>query len=240
MIANQASEPRGLMRVSEVAPLLGVTSGRVYQLVKMGEIPAIRVGRAIRIPKAALEAWLQRCAIDARRNARQLAAKRSDSGPAFELEKALTEATRLLSEKWPFGWRGTATELLEALEQHREGEQGAPVAWPQDGRGLSIAIRRLAEPLVKVGVRLELGHRGHAGTRLIFVTRASSAAPRRIPRKAAISASLGSPHSRGGKGGEGPQFPKYIELPAPSERLQEWLRKRDAERAAEVPAEPDP
>jgi excisionase family DNA binding protein len=45
--------------VADVAPLLGVTSGRVYQLVAEGAIPAIRLGGAIRIPRAAWEAWLR-------------------------------------------------------------------------------------------------------------------------------------------------------------------------------------
>ena len=51
-----------LMSPADVAPLLGVTTSRVYQLVAAGSIPAIRRGRAIRIPRAAWEAWMtERC-----------------------------------------------------------------------------------------------------------------------------------------------------------------------------------
>lgn len=47
-----------LMRVAEVASLLGVSSGRVYQLIAQARLPATRCGRSIRIPRAAWEQWL--------------------------------------------------------------------------------------------------------------------------------------------------------------------------------------
>jgi excisionase family DNA binding protein len=47
-----------LLRPSEVAPLLGLTTGRLYQLIASGEVPAVKVGGAIRIPKQAWEQWL--------------------------------------------------------------------------------------------------------------------------------------------------------------------------------------
>ena len=52
-------DQRELLRAADVAPLLGVTSGRVYQLIAAGVIPACRVGNAVRIPRAAWEAWLR-------------------------------------------------------------------------------------------------------------------------------------------------------------------------------------
>src|SRR5258708_7309100 len=64
-----AAQVRELLRVWELATMLGVTSGRVYQLIAEGEVPATRVGRALRIPKPALEAWLQRCTADASQSA---------------------------------------------------------------------------------------------------------------------------------------------------------------------------
>ena len=48
-----------LLKVSEVAPLLGVTSGRVYQLVAQGVLPSVRVGGGIRIPRMAWREWLR-------------------------------------------------------------------------------------------------------------------------------------------------------------------------------------
>jgi len=54
------SSGKEMLRPAEIGPLLGVTTGRVYQLIAAGEIPAIRVGGALRIPRAAWEVWLRR------------------------------------------------------------------------------------------------------------------------------------------------------------------------------------
>lgn len=48
-----------LLKVPEIAADLGVSTGRVYQLISDGVIPAIRVGGAIRIPRSAWEEWLR-------------------------------------------------------------------------------------------------------------------------------------------------------------------------------------
>jgi len=48
------------LRPAEIAPQLGVTTSRVYQLIAAGEIPVTRVGNALRIPRAAWEEWLAR------------------------------------------------------------------------------------------------------------------------------------------------------------------------------------
>ena len=50
---------RELMRPADVAPLLGVTTGRIYQLIAAGLLPSVRIGRAIRIPRATWEEWLR-------------------------------------------------------------------------------------------------------------------------------------------------------------------------------------
>jgi excisionase family DNA binding protein len=46
--------------VREVAADLGVTPGRVYQLIAAGVIPATRVNRTVFVPRRAWEAWLRR------------------------------------------------------------------------------------------------------------------------------------------------------------------------------------
>lgn len=48
-----------LLRVSEVAPLLGVKRGRVYRLIREGVLPHVQVAGAIKIPRAAFEQWLR-------------------------------------------------------------------------------------------------------------------------------------------------------------------------------------
>ncbi len=46
------------LRPADLAPQFGVSPGRIYQMLRAGELPFVRVGGSIRIPRAALEAWL--------------------------------------------------------------------------------------------------------------------------------------------------------------------------------------
>ena len=48
--------------VTEVAKLLGISRGAAYEGVREGQIPALRIGRRILIPKAALERLLEQSA----------------------------------------------------------------------------------------------------------------------------------------------------------------------------------
>jgi excisionase family DNA binding protein len=52
------SPSRELLRPGDVSADLGVTTGRVYQLIAAGEIPHVRVGNSIRIPREAWQRWL--------------------------------------------------------------------------------------------------------------------------------------------------------------------------------------
>lgn len=49
-----------MLRPGDLAPRLGVSRARVYQLIAQGLIPALRRGRAIWIPRLAWESWLAR------------------------------------------------------------------------------------------------------------------------------------------------------------------------------------
>jgi excisionase family DNA binding protein len=51
-------QEKELMRPADLAPTLGVSVRRVYQLIRAGEIPAVRVGGALRIPRLAWQNWL--------------------------------------------------------------------------------------------------------------------------------------------------------------------------------------
>jgi len=56
-----AASPRvalGLMRVGEVAERLGVSTATVYALCKRGALRHVRVANAIRVPEAALLAFI--------------------------------------------------------------------------------------------------------------------------------------------------------------------------------------
>ncbi|NPV54677.1 MAG: helix-turn-helix domain-containing protein [Firmicutes bacterium] len=48
----------GTLRVKEVAELLQVTPWQVYEMVKQGRIPAVHVGRAVRIPRKQFAEWV--------------------------------------------------------------------------------------------------------------------------------------------------------------------------------------
>lgn len=53
------SQKQPFLRPWQIAQMLGVTTGRVYQLITSGEIPSVRVGGAIRVPRAAWQEWLR-------------------------------------------------------------------------------------------------------------------------------------------------------------------------------------
>jgi excisionase family DNA binding protein len=44
--------------VEEVATMLGIARGKAYKHVRSGEIPSIRMGRRLLIPRARFHTWL--------------------------------------------------------------------------------------------------------------------------------------------------------------------------------------
>ena len=48
-----------LLTVPETAKLLRISRNLAYELVARGELPAVRLGRVIRIPRAALNDWVK-------------------------------------------------------------------------------------------------------------------------------------------------------------------------------------
>jgi len=53
------SGERLLLRVEEVAKLLGVGRTTVYALVSEQQLPVVRIGRSLRIPREALDQWVR-------------------------------------------------------------------------------------------------------------------------------------------------------------------------------------
>lgn len=53
-------EKRLALRVEEAAALLGMSRAKAYQAVKTGEIPSVRFGGTVRVPRRALEELLER------------------------------------------------------------------------------------------------------------------------------------------------------------------------------------
>lgn len=52
------SNHRATITVTEAAHLLGISRGMAYECVRTGEIPSIRLGGRILIPKAQLDALI--------------------------------------------------------------------------------------------------------------------------------------------------------------------------------------
>ena len=48
------------LRVEELMPILGVGRNTAYELVRSGQIRSIRVGRQLRVPKDAVQDFLNR------------------------------------------------------------------------------------------------------------------------------------------------------------------------------------
>ena len=48
-----------LLKVDEVARMLRVPSARVYDLARQRVIPSVRMGRQIRVDRAALRRWIE-------------------------------------------------------------------------------------------------------------------------------------------------------------------------------------
>jgi excisionase family DNA binding protein len=49
-----------LLRASDVAAALGVSRATAYELIASGKLPIVRIGRAVRVPRLALEEWIRR------------------------------------------------------------------------------------------------------------------------------------------------------------------------------------
>lgn len=48
-----------LLRVSEAAERCSIGRSTAYELLASGQLPSVRVGRAVRVPVRALEAWIE-------------------------------------------------------------------------------------------------------------------------------------------------------------------------------------
>jgi excisionase family DNA binding protein len=47
-----------LLRVDEAAIVLGIGRTKVFEMLASGDLPAIRIGRCVRVPKDRLERWI--------------------------------------------------------------------------------------------------------------------------------------------------------------------------------------
>lgn len=49
-----------LLTVADTMELTSLGRTKIYQLIGSGEIPTVRIGRALRIPAKALQGWVER------------------------------------------------------------------------------------------------------------------------------------------------------------------------------------
>jgi excisionase family DNA binding protein len=47
-----------LLKAADVAKLLGLGQSKVFAMLAAGELPVVRMGRSVRVPRAALERWV--------------------------------------------------------------------------------------------------------------------------------------------------------------------------------------
>jgi excisionase family DNA binding protein len=65
-----------LLKAGDVGKLLGLGRSKVFAMLAAGELPVIRIGRSVRVPRAALERWVAEHTQDARSGT-------EDAGPLF-------------------------------------------------------------------------------------------------------------------------------------------------------------
>lgn len=59
-MVNEGDGSATFLTVGEVAEYMRLSRMTVYRMIERGEIPALRVGRSFRVPKAALDNVLER------------------------------------------------------------------------------------------------------------------------------------------------------------------------------------
>ena len=51
-------DQRQVLKVEDAMSVLGVSRWMVYEMIRRGELPVLRVGRLVRIPREALDEWI--------------------------------------------------------------------------------------------------------------------------------------------------------------------------------------
>ena len=48
-----------LLRIPEVARALGIARSLAYEMARDGRLPAVHIGKAVRVPRRKLEEWIE-------------------------------------------------------------------------------------------------------------------------------------------------------------------------------------
>lgn len=65
-----------LLRAEEVAEVLGIGRSKVFEMLRTGELPVVRMGRAVRVPKGALAKWIESRTVGDVKHVNQLSSRR--------------------------------------------------------------------------------------------------------------------------------------------------------------------
>jgi excisionase family DNA binding protein len=57
-VGSEAADRSLLLDSRAVAELLGLGRTKVFQMMANGELPVIRIGRCVRVPRSGLESWI--------------------------------------------------------------------------------------------------------------------------------------------------------------------------------------
>ena len=49
------------LTVNEIAETMGLSTGRVYEALRLGLLPAVRIGRQVRVEEQAVRDWVSSC-----------------------------------------------------------------------------------------------------------------------------------------------------------------------------------
>ena len=66
MSLSQEPFRRVLLNPKEVATLIGFGRNKTYKLIRSGEIPSVRIGGRLRVPRQVLDEWVQSLAEQSR------------------------------------------------------------------------------------------------------------------------------------------------------------------------------
>ena len=56
---QEGATQRLLLRIPEAAEQLGIGRTKIYEMISKGELPTIRIGRAVRISANTLQKWVE-------------------------------------------------------------------------------------------------------------------------------------------------------------------------------------
>ena len=56
---QEGAPQRLLLRIPEVAETLGIGRTKIYEMIATGELPTVRIGRAVRISVTTLQKWVE-------------------------------------------------------------------------------------------------------------------------------------------------------------------------------------